>query len=239
MMSTNMFGMKIIYFQLTLAVLLVRSPALMFERIAQDPWYWGGIVEWVNGLCIPSGNQVLELGCGPGTLAIDLARRSCHVTAVDRSKRMLECLARAAKANGICVSALEVDVYDTGLPSDFFDTVIGASILNVVSRPADMIEEALRLVKPGGMLSFYLPNTQLNRSNIMRFIRQNQITPVSAAILLTWGQRATKLTDELAVALLQQAGVEQVSLRTHLGGMVSSVSGLRPFSSVIGASHSC
>jgi 2-polyprenyl-3-methyl-5-hydroxy-6-metoxy-1,4-benzoquinol methylase len=234
-----MAAMKVIYFQLSLVGLLLRSPALLFKRIAQDPWYWGGITEWINGQSIPSGARVLELGCGPGALAIDLARRAYHVTAVDHSKHMLACLAQAAKTNGVCIDSQAVDIYDTGLPSAFFDAVIGASILNVVTRPADLIAEALRLTKPGGMLSFYLPNTQLNRSNIKRFIRQHQLAAASAAILLTWGRHATKLSDELAVTLLRQAGVEQISLRTYFGGMVSSVSGLRPFSPVRGALPPC
>lgn len=234
-----MSGMQIIYYQLYLAGLLLRSPALLFERIAQDPWYWGGIAEWVNGQSIPGGARVLELGCGPGALAIDLARHAYQVTAVDKSKRMLTRLTRAAKVSGVRIEVQAVEVCNTGLTSASFDAVIGASILNVVSHPADLIAEAMRLAKPGGILSFYQPNTRFNHANIKRFIQQHQLARSSAAILLTWGQRATQLTDDHAVTLLQQAGIEQISLRTYLGGMVSSVSGLRPLGSASGAALAC
>lgn len=42
-----------------------------------------------NGLCL-DGMDILEIGCGTGTLAMDLARRGARVTAVDFSKGMLD-----------------------------------------------------------------------------------------------------------------------------------------------------
>jgi SAM-dependent methyltransferase len=42
-----------------------------------------------SGLCL-DGMEILDIGCGTGTLAMDLARRGARVTAVDFSKGMLD-----------------------------------------------------------------------------------------------------------------------------------------------------
>lgn len=47
------------------------------------------------------GWTVLDVGCGPGTLAVPLARRGCSVTALDFSKGMLEQLKARCAAEGV------------------------------------------------------------------------------------------------------------------------------------------
>jgi len=42
-----------------------------------------------SGLCL-KGMEILEIGCGTGTLAMDLARRGARVTAIDFSRGMLD-----------------------------------------------------------------------------------------------------------------------------------------------------
>lgn len=219
--------MNVLFHQLSLAGLLVYSPGALFERLARDPWYWGGIVDWVDGLRFSPGARVLELGCGPGGLALELARRQYAVTAVDRSSRMLARLVRAAEREGTHAEVHMGDACDTGLPGGTFDVVLGASILNVVASPTALVAESLRLVRPGGTISFYLPNPSLDRPNALRFIRDKPLSTASAAILLTWAARARKLEAPAVDAWFQAAGVQQTRIRTHLGGMLSSFTGQR------------
>jgi ubiquinone/menaquinone biosynthesis C-methylase UbiE len=54
--------------------------------------------------------RVLDLGCGPGTLAIPLAEHAGEVVAVDVEPEMLERLRRAAPANVTVVEARAEDV---------------------------------------------------------------------------------------------------------------------------------
>ena len=39
---------------------------------------------------VPDGARVLDVGCGPGRLALDLARRNLHVTLADISQEQLD-----------------------------------------------------------------------------------------------------------------------------------------------------
>ncbi|HBH28927.1 MAG TPA: class I SAM-dependent methyltransferase [Desulfofustis sp.] len=64
-------------------------------RTARSPY----ITHLISQLNITRKSTILDVGCGPGTLAIPLARRAGKVTAVDYSEEMLNLLkSRAGKA---------------------------------------------------------------------------------------------------------------------------------------------
>ncbi len=60
--------------------------------------------------CLNQDARVLDLGCGPGSLAIPLAAYAREVVAVDREPEMLEELRRIAPSNLIAVEAAAEDV---------------------------------------------------------------------------------------------------------------------------------
>lgn len=57
------------------------------------------ISQVIQKMDISSNDTVLDLGCGPGTLAIPLAKRAKKITAVDFSERMLEIVSKRARKN--------------------------------------------------------------------------------------------------------------------------------------------
>ncbi len=59
---------------------------------------------------VPSGAAVLDLCCGPGRHAIELARRGQRVTGVDMTPSYLEAAAKAATAEGLDIELVEGDM---------------------------------------------------------------------------------------------------------------------------------
>jgi ubiquinone/menaquinone biosynthesis C-methylase UbiE len=55
----------------------------------------------------PEGANVLDIGCGPGTLSIPLARAGADVTALDISAKMLDYLKETAQIEGLRINAVE------------------------------------------------------------------------------------------------------------------------------------
>jgi len=73
-----------------------RAPS--FASHADDPGFAGQLL----GLIEPGRSwSVLDVGCGPGTLAVPLARRTARVTALDFSPAMLVHLRERCRAEGI------------------------------------------------------------------------------------------------------------------------------------------
>lgn len=219
--------MNIFFHRIRLAALLLRDPALLFDTISRDSCYAEGILDWVYQLRLQPESRILELGCGPGALAIELSHRGHFVTAVDRSEKMLARLRRNVNGRGVSPKVLKVDVCSTDLPEGSFDAVIGASILNVVTDKAALLAEAIRVAKPGGLLSFYVPTQEMVQENVHRYIAHHSLAPSSAAILLTWQGKARKLSGETVMASMKQAGLERLSVAPHLAGMTVSVTGFR------------
>lgn len=78
-----------------------------------------GEIEKVLALIKPNGKSVLDLCCGPGRCAVDLARRGFDVTGVDRTKFLLDkAKARAEKA-GVMVEWIQNDMRDFLRPENY------------------------------------------------------------------------------------------------------------------------
>jgi SAM-dependent methyltransferase len=74
-------------------------------------------------LNLPPGARVLDVGCGPGRHAVELAKAGLAVTGVDVSRKFLDLAADRARAAGVSASFFEVDARRMPF-DDEFDAVI-------------------------------------------------------------------------------------------------------------------
>jgi 2-polyprenyl-3-methyl-5-hydroxy-6-metoxy-1,4-benzoquinol methylase len=99
---------------------------------------------------VPDGaERVLEVGCGAGHLATQLAARAAHVDAIDSDARMIGIARRRTPANVTCSVA---DVMTAPLPEGCYDAVLSLAVLHHLPlRPA--LERFAAALKPGGTLA--------------------------------------------------------------------------------------
>lgn len=108
---------------------------------------------------IPSlseGLDVLDVGCGPGTITIDLARRVApgRVLGLDAAAEVIEKATALAQSEGVSnVEFVVGDAYITGLDSDSFDIVHTHQTLQHVADPVSVLRELRRVVKPSGVVA--------------------------------------------------------------------------------------
>jgi len=104
------------------------------------------------------GISVLEIGCGPGTMAALLADRGASVVAIDRSEEMLGEARRKIEGLGIKtrvqlknVPAMEIE---DRFPEETFDRVIGILILSELTDDEIdyVLDECRRVLRSGGQL---------------------------------------------------------------------------------------
>lgn len=100
----------------------------------------------------PAGLRILDVGCGDGVLAVEMAGRAEHVTGVDASPEMIAAARRRAERQGHEVS-FEIGRVET-LPFEAgtFDAVLAVTILCFVEDAAGALCEMVRVLKPGGRL---------------------------------------------------------------------------------------
>lgn len=102
---------------------------------------------------IRPGMVCVDLGCGTGTFSVPMSTMVGYdgrVFAVDGSSIMLDKL--KAKNPAANISLVEKDFMDTGLTSGTSDFCLAAFVLHETNNPQALIDEASRLLKPGGRL---------------------------------------------------------------------------------------
>ncbi|WP_433631001.1 class I SAM-dependent methyltransferase [Nocardia sp. CA-120079] len=104
--------------------------------------------------------RVLDVGCGAGGFATELARRVEHVDAIDRSAVMIDAAKRAVPENVRCMLG---DVLATPLAEGAYDAIVSISTLH--HMPLDEVLPVLaRALRPGGVIAAVaLPRPDLLR----------------------------------------------------------------------------
>lgn len=100
---------------------------------------------------VRSGNDVLDLGTGTGTVARGLAMLGCKVTGLDPSQTLMEEAQRLDQAAGVVVRYVVGRAEKTDLPSEAFDVVTAGQSWHWFDR-ASAAEEIRRVLRPGGVL---------------------------------------------------------------------------------------
>ena len=116
------------------------APAL-FERVAKR-------------IGLGRGHAVLDLGCGPGQLALGFARFAGAVTAVDPEPEMLRIAAAGAAEAGVAVTFVEGSSYDIGPRLGSFRLAVIGRAFHWMDR-TDTLARLDGMVEPEGALALF------------------------------------------------------------------------------------
>ncbi len=105
---------------------------------------------------VQRGMNILDVGCGPGTITVDLARLADPgvVTALEVSAEVLA-LSRseAARRDRRNLAFVVGDVLALDFPDDTFDIVHAHQVLQHLGDPVAALAEMRRVCKPGGIVA--------------------------------------------------------------------------------------
>jgi SAM-dependent methyltransferase len=102
------------------------------------------------------GAEVLDVGCGPGTITIDIARRVApgRVVGLDAAADAVAAAQEAAAEAGVANLTLAVgDVYALEHADDAFDVVHAHQVLQHLADPVAALREMRRVCRPGGVVA--------------------------------------------------------------------------------------
>ena len=97
--------------------------------------------------------KIVDLGAGEGLLSQLLARRAEEVVCIDNSPKMVEFGSELAKKNGFTNLTYKLgDIEEVPLEDQVFDLALLSQALHHAQHPQQAIQEAFRILKPGGQL---------------------------------------------------------------------------------------
>jgi ubiquinone/menaquinone biosynthesis C-methylase UbiE len=105
---------------------------------------------------LAAGRSLLDVGCGPGTLTLSLARRISpgRVVGLDREESVLAEAAARAEQEGLANVEFRLgDVGHLAYDDGSFEIVHAHQLLQHLSDPVAALEEMARVGRPGGLLA--------------------------------------------------------------------------------------
>jgi ubiquinone/menaquinone biosynthesis C-methylase UbiE len=152
-----------------------------------------------------SGQSLLDVGCGPGTITMDLAQLVSpgRVVALEATADALDLARAESAARGISdVEFVVGDVHALDFMDATFDVVHAHQVLQHVADPVRALRELRRITRPGGIVAVrdsdyaaaarfpQLPALDAWLALYQRIARANGGEPDAGRRLLSWAQAA-------------------------------------------------
>jgi len=125
------------------------------------------------GICIDKNLPALDFGCGVGRLTRAMAEYFSECCGVDISPKMISMAQELSRDRSHCHFQLNEDTRLKSLQDNYFGFIYTSLVLQHIAHPYShqYIAELLRVLKPGGVLIFQLPE-RLRAKSLTRFRTQ-------------------------------------------------------------------
>ncbi len=151
---------------------------------------------------------VLDVGCGAGVTPCFIAKRyGCRVVGVDVSERMVERSKERAKREDVAdrVEFRVADAQDLPFEDALFDAVFTESVTAFPEDKQKAVNEYVRVTKSGGYVG-------LNESVWRKVPPPPEVVAWASQDL---GATVQPLTSDAWTALLENAGLREIAVRTY------------------------
>jgi len=185
------------------AVLYLEMKHEAVNRAFADDLFAGG----------PVGPRILDLGCGPGLILIEIAKHdpNVQVMGVDSSMEMLDMAKQQIDFAGM-LDRISLEHCDAKSMDEFAnqmaDTVVSNSVIHHLDAPIAGLRSAVRLVKPGGRVfirDLFRPDTEAEVERLVTLHASEE--PEAAQQLLRQSLHASLTLDEIR-GLMEEVGMD-------------------------------
>jgi len=157
--------------------------------------------------CIPSGSRILDLGCGTGLFLKAYERHGGSGVGLDLSRGMVQRAQSRCASSDFTMGNAEVLPFRDGC----FDAVSSLLAFSYVRRPDQMLSEACRVLRPGGVIAICTLGKNLLTSGLPAIYGMAEVMKVRRIGMGSFGERY--YDDQEMQDLFEDAGFAGVQVR--------------------------
>lgn len=112
--------------------------------------------DFLKKYILPKNNfKTIDMGCGPGFLAILLAKLGCESYAFDCTENMLLKAEENANDLNVKIQTIQGDAQNPDFEDNTFDLLVSRNLIWNLEDPEKAYKEWIRILKPGGKLIIF------------------------------------------------------------------------------------
>jgi ubiquinone/menaquinone biosynthesis C-methylase UbiE len=190
-----------------------------FEQVQATPGWDAILHSFARFAGLPPNARVLDVGCGPGSLARYLARDGHSVIGIDADPLMVDrAQYLATEVSGV---TFEVgDVRSLRFPDGAFDAALATNVLFLLPDPLAGLREMVRTVRAGGIVATLNPSPKMSMAAAEKQAGEHRLEGMARVSLINWARAAEanrRFTAEEARALFEAAGLVEFEAVEKVG----------------------
>jgi ubiquinone/menaquinone biosynthesis C-methylase UbiE len=167
--------------------------------------------------------QVLDVGCGPGSL---VRRLACEVTLAygcDADRGMIEQAQQLAAEEGLHNVEFRLGVLpDLPYAADRFEAVTATNVIFLQRDPLTALRGMARVCKPDGLVAMLNPSPQMSVAAATAHADQHGLTDLNRVSFINWGnvaEQAQRFSEQQITEMFEAAGLREIVIEAKIGGL--------------------
>lgn len=167
--------------------------------------------------------QVLDVGCGPGSLARKLARDAAFAYGCDADREMIAQAQCLAEAEGLTNIEFRVGTLpDLPYALDRFDVLTATNVIFLQRNPAAALCGMVNVCKPGGLVAMLNPSPQMSVAAATAHADAHGLTDLNRVSFINWGnvaEQAHRFSAKQITAMFEAVGLSEIVIEAKIGGL--------------------
>ena len=167
--------------------------------------------------------QVLDVGCGPGSLVRKLAREVAVAHGCDADRGMIEQAQKLASEEGLRNVEFRVGALpDLPYTPDRLDAVTATNVIFLQRNPQSAVRGMVRVCKPGGIVAMLNPSPQMSVAAATAYADRHGLADLNRVSFINWGnvaEQAHRLSAGQITETFEAAGLSEIVIEAKIDGL--------------------